>query len=94
MSSGYVLADVVVARRHSWPVQVRAGALAAVGSWLGNAAALDALGQSTPLCLQAATWAESIGDALLDSAHAVCAAAFAAIRSELCLNLPVMKAPS
>ncbi len=60
--------------------QVRAGALVAVGTWLGSVDALLALKDSAVLWAHASKWATSAGDALLDTAHAVCAAAFAAVR--------------
>ncbi|BDA45077.1 Protein TPLATE [Coccomyxa sp. Obi] len=63
--------------------EVRAGALVAVGTWLGSADALLALKDSTVLWAHASQWATSAGDALLDTAHAVCAAAFAAVRQLL-----------
>lgn len=59
---------------------MRTGALVAVGTWLGNADALLALKDSTVLWAHASHWATSAGDALVDTAHAVCAAAFAAVR--------------
>lgn len=68
---------------HVLPVdtaQVRAAAVTAVGTWLGDPGALGVLGGSAQLSTLATAWAEAVGDALLDSAHAVCASAFPAVR--------------
>ena len=61
-------------------MQVRAAAVQTVGVWLGEPGVLGVLAGSAPLTQHAADWAEAVGNALLDPAHAVCAHAFAAVR--------------
>ena len=62
-------------------MQVRAAAVGAVGQWLGSAAVLQELSQDPQLVPQCLLWVEAVSMALLDPAHAVSAAGFAAIRS-------------
>ena len=55
--------------------------MGAVGKWLGSADVLQELSQEAQLVPQCLLWAEAVSMALLDPAHAVSAAGFAAIRS-------------
>ena len=52
-----------------------------MGKWLGSADVLQELSQDAQLKPQCLLWAEAESMALLDPAHAVSAAGFAAIRS-------------
>ena len=61
-------------------MQVRAAAVQTVGAWLGEPGVLGVLAGSAPLTKHATDWAEAVGNALLDPAHAVCACAFDAVR--------------
>ena len=63
-------------------MQVRAAAVQTVGLWLCEPGVLGVLAGSAPLAAHAADWAEAVGNALLDPAHAVCARAHAAVRCD------------